>query len=165
MRTDRAASVPDVDDLVITVDDPRGPEVRVLLERHLALMFEQSDPEDVHALDVDGLAETAVTFYAVRRAGDVLAVGALKRLTPEHVELKSMHTAAEARGQGVARTLLAHLLDAARAAGFRRISLETGTQDGFAPARTLYARAGFAPCGPFGDYAPSPASTFLTREL
>lgn len=154
-----------MEDLAITVDDPRGAEVRPLLERHLALMFEQSAPEDVHALDVDALADPAVTFYAARRDGAVLAVGALQRLTPEHVELKSMHTAAQARGQGVARALLDHLLDAARAAGFRRISLETGTQDGFASARRLYARAGFVECGPFGDYVASPASTFLTREL
>jgi putative acetyltransferase len=35
----------------------------------------------------------------------------------------------------------------------------------FAPARSLYASAGFRPCGPFGDYSPSRSSTFMTLPL
>jgi putative acetyltransferase len=124
-----------------------------------------SPPEDVHALDLDGLLDPAVTFFSFRREGELLAVGALKQLDGQHAELKSMHTARAARGRGVARALLEHLVGVARARGCSRVSLETGTQDAFAPARALYAGAGFRPCGPFGSYGPSPSSTFMTLAL
>jgi putative acetyltransferase len=57
------------------------------------------------------------------------------------------------------------LIGVARQRGCRRVSLETGTMDAFAPARSLYTGAGFTPCGPFGDYKPSPNSTFMTLHL
>ncbi|MBB2921207.1 GNAT family N-acetyltransferase [Cellulomonas cellasea] len=150
---------------VIAPDDPRAPDVRQLLERHLALMNAQSPPEDVHALDVDGLVDRSVTFVSLRSEGVLLGVAALKQRDATHAEVKSMHTAEEARGRGVGRALLDHLLGLARERGLERVSLETGSQPGFAPARALYARAGFAECGPFADYLPSPHSTFMTRVV
>ena len=147
------------------MDDPRADDVRALLERHLAFARATTPPEDVHALEVDALADPSVTFFSFRRDGEVLGVAALKRLDDEHAEIKSMHTAEAARGQGVARALLDHLLGVAREQGYRRVSLETGAGPAFAPARSLYASAGFAPCGPFGDYLPSPNSAYMTLEL
>ena len=76
-----------------------------------------------------------------------------------------MHTAAAARGQGVGGAMVEHLVGVARAAGYRRVSLETGTMEAFTPARSLYAKAGFVPCRPFGDYTPSPNSTCMTLVL
>lgn len=152
--------------LAITPDDPRSPDVRALLTRHLELMHEQSPPEDVHALDVDALTASHVTFVSARdgAGGALLGVGAIAEIAPGHGEIKSMHTAAAARRRGVAGTLLDHLLALADARGYARVSLETGTEDGFAAARALYARAGFAECPPFGSYRESPNSVFLTRE-
>jgi putative acetyltransferase len=86
-------------------------------------------------------------------------------LVARHREVKSMHTAAAARRSGVGQALLRHLIDVARQRGYRRISLETGSMAGFAPARALYTRAGFTECGPFGGYQPSAYSTFLSLEL
>jgi putative acetyltransferase len=149
----------------ILVDDPRREDVRRLLERHLAFANEHSPPEDVHALDVDKLVDPAVTFFSFRSDGKLLGVGALKQLDGDHAELKSMHTAEEARGRGVARALVDRLIAEARGRGVRRLSLETGTMEAFAPARSLYARAGFTACGPFGDYNPSRNSTFMTLSL
>lgn len=152
--------------LAITPDDPRSPDVRALLTRHLELMHEQSPPEDVHALDVDALTAPHVTFVSARdgAGGELLGVGAIAEIAPGHGEIKSMHTAAAARRRGVAGALLDHLLALADARGYARVSLETGTEDGFAAARALYARAGFAECPPFGSYRESPSSVFLTRE-
>jgi len=152
--------------LAITPDDPRSPDVRALLTRHLELMHEQSPPEDVHALDVDALTAPHVTFVSARdgAGGELLGVGAIAEIAPGHGEIKSMHTAAAARRRGVAGALLDHLLALADARGYARVSLETGTEDGFAAARALYARAGFAECPPFGSYRESPNSVFLTRE-
>jgi putative acetyltransferase len=150
---------------VIASDDPRNDDVVRLLAAHLAFANEHSPPEDVHALDVNGLLDPAVSFFSFRRDGQLLGVGALKRLDDEHAELKSMHTAAAARGRGVGRAMLNHLIDVARERGFRRLSLETGTMQAFEPARSLYATAGFAPCGPFDAYVLSPNSTYMTRLL
>jgi putative acetyltransferase len=150
---------------VIAPDDPRAPEVRALLERHLAFANLHSPPEDIHALDVDGLVSSAVEFLGYRVDGVLLGVGALKRLDDHHAELKSMHVAEDARGRGIARALVTHLLDLARARGFHRVSLETGSMAAFVPARSLYAAAGFVPTGPFADYRPSPNSVFMTMSL
>lgn len=124
-----------------------------------------SPPEDVHALEVAGLLDPAVTFVTLRCEGVVLGVGALRHQTADQVEVKSMHAAWAARGQGVGRVLLEHLMGLARERGYRRMSLETGTQEAFAPAHALYTRAGFRPCPPFGDYVASPHSRFLSLDL
>lgn len=151
---------------MIAVDDPRAPDVRALLERHLAFTAGESPPEDVHALGVDALVDPTLVFVSYRDVeGTVLGVGAIKDLGGGHAELKSMHTASEARGRGVGTAIVAHLLGVARDRGCSRVSLETGSMDSFAPARRMYAAAGFEPCGPFGDYAPSSYSAFMTRTL
>jgi putative acetyltransferase len=61
--------------------------------------------------------------------------------------------------------MLEHLIGIARERGVRRVSLETGSVSAFAPARSLYASARFKLCEPFGDYIPSPHSTFMTLSL
>jgi putative acetyltransferase len=149
----------------IAVDDPNAEDVRELLRRHLEFARANTPPEDVHALDVDQLAGPAVTFFSYRRDGELLAVGALKQLDGRHAELKSMHTAASARGRGIGRAMVEHLIRVARDHGFGRVSLETGSTQAFAAARSLYVRAGFTPCGPFGDYAPARGNTFMTLAL
>jgi putative acetyltransferase len=150
--------------LVVEPGDPRAADVRALLERHLAFANEHSPPEDVHALDLDGLLDPAIVFFTARRGDLLVGTGALKVLE-DHAEIKSMHTGAESRGQGVARAVLDRLLAEARARGCSRVSLETGSMDAFAPARTLYERTGFTSCEPFGDYVASEYSTFMTLEL
>jgi putative acetyltransferase len=149
----------------ISLDDPRAPDVRALLERHLTFANEHSPPEDVHALDVDGLLGPDISFFSYRVDGELLGVGAIKRLDFEHAELKSMHTAQAARGQGIGNAMVGHLLAVARDRGVRRVSIETGTMAAFAPARALYARAGFEPCEPFGSYTCSPNSVCMTLWL
>ena len=142
-------------------------DIRVLrlLEEHLADMFATSPAESVHALDVSGLSDPRVTFWTLQEGDEILGCVALKQLEPEHGELKTMRTSAEHRGRGLGRLLLDHVIAEARRRGYRRISLETGSQEFFEPARTLYARNGFEVCGPFADYVLDPNSVFMTREL
>jgi len=149
----------------IAVDDPCAKDVRELVETHLLFARGQTPPEDAHALDVDELLDPSVTLFSFRRERKLLAVGALKRLDDAHAELKSMHTHQLARGQGIGREMLKHLLAVARTRGFRRVSIETGSMSAFAPARALYASAGFRECPPFGDYTSSPNSTYMTLSL
>lgn len=152
-------------ELVIETEDPRARDVRQLLEAHLAFARASSPPCAVHALEVDGLAQTGVSFFACRHEGRLLCVAALRELDATHAEIKSMHTAGPARGRGVGRAMVAHLLAVAAARGYRRVSLETGSQAAFAPARALYTQAGFHVCDAFGPYDPSEHSVFMTREL
>jgi putative acetyltransferase len=149
----------------ISTDDPRRDDVRALLDRHLVFARATTLPEDVHALDVDALLDPALTFFSFRVDGELLGVAALKRLDDRHAEIKSMHTAEAARGGGIGRALVDHLLEVARGRGYRRVSLETGSGPAFAAARRLYAGAGFAPCPPFADYPARPTSTCMTLVL
>jgi putative acetyltransferase len=150
---------------VFSADDPRTDDVRELLKRHLAYAHANTRPEDVHALDLDGLLDPSVTFFSFRVDGELLAIGALQHLDDQHAEIKSMHTAEAARGQGLGRAMVDHLVAVARDTGYRRVSIETGAGPAFAPARRLYASASFTPCEPFADYGPSPNSAYMTRSL
>ncbi|WP_445154246.1 GNAT family N-acetyltransferase [Arthrobacter sp. Hor0625] len=149
-------------------DDPARTDVLGLLGEHLADMFATSPAESVHALDPAALAGPDITFWTARPAphgsGQLLGCGALKELDPGSGEIKSMRTAQHARGRGVAALLLERILAEARARGYRRVFLETGSQDYFAPARRLYARHGFTVCPPFGTYAADPNSVFMARQ-
>jgi putative acetyltransferase len=149
----------------IKIDDPRTPDVTALLGLHLAHMRSQTPPENVFALGVAGLLDPAVTLYTYRRAGELLAIGALKDLGDRRGEIKSMHTTAAARRGGIGRAMLMHLIAVARNRGYRLLSLETGSVAGFEPARALYVSAGFTECGAFADYAPSPFSRFMELSL
>ena len=149
----------------ISVDDPRKPELRALLERHLAFCLSETPPEHSFALDVNRLLDPAVTFVSYRDGGTVLGVAAIKELDAVSGEVKSMHTAAAARGRGVGRALLSHLLEVARARGYQQVFLETGTTPGFAAARALYESAGFTPTGPFGGYPQTEDNTFYRCPL
>jgi putative acetyltransferase len=150
---------------VIAIDDPLAADVRELVSRHLHFARSQSPPENVFALDADGLLDPAVTLYSCRRSGELLAIGALKCLSDHQGELKSMHTATAARRLGLGRAMLSHLIGVARERGYHLLSLETGSMDGFAPARALYASAGFTECGAFAGYQPSPHSIFMSLPL
>lgn len=149
----------------IVREDPRRGDVITLLTEHLTEMRATSPPESVHALDPDALSTPDVTFWALREEGALLGCGALRTVDDAHGEIKSMRTATAARRRGVAARLLDHLLAEARAQGWTRVSLETGSQDFFAPARALYASRGFVECGPFEGYDDDPHSTFMTRYL
>ncbi len=149
---------------LIEVDDPRREDVRRLLEQHRTFASSVMPPEGVHVLEPDGLDPT-VTFFSLRVDGELLGIGALKQLDSDHGELKSMHTAIAARGRGVGRALVDHLVAVAAGRGARRVSLECGAGDAFVPARSLYAAAGFVPCGPLGEYEATPDNVFMTRLL
>jgi putative acetyltransferase len=151
--------------LSVTIDSPATPDVRALLERHFVLMRAASPAESCHVMEPDRLLDSGAVLVAARAGGVVLGVGALACVERGHGELKSMHTAAQARGKGVARAVLSALIDRALAQGMARLSLETGSAAPFAPARSLYLRNGFTLCPPFGDYVADPLSVFMTCRL
>ncbi|MGR5279626.1 GNAT family N-acetyltransferase [Vibrio rotiferianus] len=149
----------------IKIDDLSGGEVIKLLEEHLADMYATSPAESVHALDVEALKSPDITFFSGWVNGELQGCLAIKQLTPRHVELKSMRTSNSSRKSGVATQLLTHALNTAIDKGYRKVSLETGTQQFFQPARNLYEKFGFTYCEPFSDYELDQHSHFMTREL
>jgi putative acetyltransferase len=149
----------------IVRDDLTHPDVISLLEFHLRSAFENSPPGSVFALDLTGLRDPAVTLWSAWDGEDLLGLGALKRLDADHGELKSMRTAPAHLRKGVAGMMLDHLIAMGKARGYKRLSLETGATEPFAPARALYERAGFEPCGPFADYVDTAFSRYYRLGL
>lgn len=149
----------------IELEAPVSEDVYGLLGEHLKDMLAISPAESVHALDRRARSAPNVTLWSVRDAGVLLGCGALKELAPDLGEIKSMRTAGAVRGRGVGARMLIHLMETARKRGYSRLSLETGTEDFFAPAHRLYERHGFRECPPFGDYRPDPHSLFMALDL
>ena len=149
----------------IRTDDLQGREVAALLQEHLDEMHRITPAGSVHALDLDSLRSPDITFWCAWDGDALMGCDALKQLDSRCGEIKSMRTARQYLRRGVAAAVLQHIISEARGRGYRRLSLETGSQDGFAPARALYARHGFAVCGPFGAYVEDPHSVFMTRPI
>ncbi|MCL4167081.1 UNVERIFIED_CONTAM: hypothetical protein GTU68_009831, partial [Idotea baltica] len=146
-------------------DDLSGSEIAALLEAHLTFCRAESPPGSVHALDIHGLRASDIIFWSAFVEGSLVGCIALHGLDTEHAEIKSMHTAAAARGLGIGRALVEHLLSEARGMGYTRLSLETGTMESFRPARELYQGYGFTPCPPFAQYFEDPHSVCMTRQI
>jgi len=151
--------------LTIGRESPLTADLALLFQRHTADMHADTPPESIHMMDASGLDIPEVSFFVMRDDGRPVAMGAFKRIDAGHAEIKSMHVLAEDRGRGLSRRMLEHLVDQAKAAGFARLSLETGVQPTFIAARALYERAGFATCPPFEGYWDDPNSVFMTRLL
>ncbi len=144
------------------LDDPR---VLALLETHVARARAETAPGKAHALDVSGLKKPDIHFYTLWDDENLLGCGALKTLSPDHGEIKSMHTAEACRSSGVGGRILTHMLGEARKLGLRRLSLETGTWPYFHAAYWFYLRHGFTDCPPFADYKADPDRRFMTLDL
>ena len=151
----------------ISVESPRSPDVIALLEEHLLDMHAASPAESVHALDVRALDLPSVIFLCARSQTDgaLLGVGALQVHADGTGEVKSMRTAAHARGRGVGAAILEEIVATARTRGLRALNLETGTHASFAAAHRLYRRHGFSRRGPFAHYTQDPHSTYFGLTL
>ena len=159
--------------VVISADSPAAADVQVVLRRHWAFLDAPkhtvngflSTPDANHYLTTKELLAPAVSFFSARENGSVVAIGAIVEIGDGHGEIKSMHTVAERRGQGLGRRMLVHLIGVARERRFARVSLETGSMPEFAPAHALYASLGFIECEPFASYEASVHSKFMTRSI
>jgi putative acetyltransferase len=152
-------------DIQFRVDDLSGADTQALVARHLRGMYDNSPPESVHAFDLSKLKQPGVTFWSAWVGGEVVGMGALKRLDTQRGEIKSMRVADAWLGRGVGRAMLDHILSEARRMGMKSLWLETGSADAFAPALKLYESAGFTRCEPFDGYVDDPFSVFMTRGI
>jgi putative acetyltransferase len=146
-------------------DDLSGEEVRALLALHVSGMRAGSPPGHSFALDLSGLQAPGVSVWTAWDRGALAAVGALKALGDGTGEVTSMRTHPDHLRKGAAAALLEHIIGEARARGFRRLSLETGSGAAFEPALALYRRRGFVDGAAFGEYVRSDFNQFLHLEL
>jgi putative acetyltransferase len=145
--------------------DFNDPRVVDLLYIHLTSARAETAHGSAHALDLAGLQAPDVSFWTIWDDETLLGVGALKRLSADHGEVKSMHTTQTMRRRGAGSAMLRHIMAAARAHGMSRLSLETGSWEYFRPAQALYRSHGFLECPPFADYVPDPNSVFMSLDL
>jgi putative acetyltransferase len=145
--------------------DFSDPRVVDLVHAHLSRARAETAAGSAHALDLGGLASPDISFWTIWEGDVLLGCGALKRLSAEHGEVKSMFTEPSQRRQGAGRAMLRHIITTARAGAMSRLSLETGSWDYFRPAHAFYRSHGFVACEPFADYAPDPNSVFMSLDL
>lgn len=151
--------------LQIVEGDLRDPRVVKLLHTHLATARAATAPGSAHALDLRGLESPSISFWTIWENNVLLGCGALKQLSSDHGEVKSMHVAHTTRRKGAGTAMLRHIIKIARERGMTRLSLETGASDYFVPARAFYKSHGFQECPPFSDYVLDPNSVFMSLEL
>jgi len=151
----------------IRLADPAAPEMLPLLEAHLAHSKAHSPDGSDHALTPQDMRAQGMQFWAVYDGDCPVACGGLVALPDGTAEVKSVHVAQALRGRGVAKRLMDHLAEEARAVGYKALVLETGSSahPGFEAARALYEALGYEYCAPFGDYVEDPASVFMRLLL
>lgn len=145
--------------------DFSDPRVLDLIREHFTGMHASSPPGTAYVLDLSGLQQPTISFFTIWEGDDVLGCGALKHVDDATGELKSMRTTARHLGRGVGKRTLVHLLMLARARGYQRVCLETGSGAAFEAALGLYRKYGFVPCGAFGDYTASEFNQFFELTL
>lgn len=149
----------------IIQDDVTGPEITALIALHLAAVDDGTAAEYRFALGVEALRGPEITLWSLWEGAALLGCAALKDIGQGQGEVKSMRTHPAHLRRGVAGRLLGHLIVQARARGWHRLNLETGTNASFFPAHGLYRRFGFVDCGPYADYVESPHNQYMTLAL
>jgi len=149
----------------IIVDDLEGHAIAKLLAEHMQDMQSTSPPESVHALDIEALKASEITFWSAWEGGDLLGCGALKEISPLAGEIKSMRTAVNHHRKGVASNLVQTIIETSRERGYEQLFLETGSMIEFEAARLLYTRFGFSQCPPFSTYKEDSNSVFMMLQL
>ena len=152
--------------LLIAPHSPISPEGRALIAASQAAMLEVFRADEIFTMDPAELDRPHISFLVAQidTPQGTQAVGCVAMVRcGDYAEVKRLFVEPAARGQGLARQLMAQLEDMARAEGLPTIRLETG--DALRAAVALYTDMGYQVCGPFGDYAAHPASLFMEKSL
>jgi putative acetyltransferase len=149
--------------LRIEPGDPGAPAVRALIAQLDQYQQALYPPQSNHLVPVEALRRPNVVFLVAYLGPEVVGCGALVDQGGEYGEIKRMYVQPSCRGAGVGRAILDALAAQARTRALRHLRLETGIAQ--PEARALYERAGFRPCGPFGQYREDPLSLFMELDL
>lgn len=151
------------DNLVITKDDPFGPDGALLiheLDRHLNGLYPTSS---VHGLHPDDSESGRFLFLIARQNGNMLGCGGLRVLDDHLVEIKRMYIRPAFRRQGIAYRILVALENAAADMNAKSIRLETGFRQ--VEAVAFYEKYGYIPITCYGEYEFDPHSLCYEKKL
>ena len=140
-------------------------KVNELLKKHFIELRSVSPAGSTHVLDIDGLKDKTIKFWSIWDNEDLIGCGAIKILSQDHGEFKSIRVADTFRGKGIGKEVISHLIDQAKKIGIKKLSIETGAGEFFAPARKLFEKFGFKPCKPFAHYKEDPNSCYFNLEI
>ena len=140
-------------------------EVLELLNKHFIELRSVSPEGSAHVLDIEGLNDQNIKFWSLWEGNLLMGCGALKLLNKEHGEFKSIRVEDRFRKKDNGIKILKHLIFEARKLNIKRISVETGTGDFFAPARKLFNKCGFKLCKPFDHYKEDPNSCYMSMLI
>ena len=152
-------------EIVIAIEESLTDELAQVLQVHWLFCTSSTPIEHVYALDASKLFTPDITVFGARIDGELVGVGSMRKLADHHAELKSMHTLAKSRGLGIGKAMVAHIEEFAKDNGVDRMSLETGTNEAFRPARELYKSLGYESCDAFGDYVLSEDNMCMTKSI
>ena len=140
-------------------------EVLELLNKHFIELRSVSPEGSAHVLDIEGLKDQNIKFWSLWEDNLLMGCGALKFLNKEHGEFKSIRVVDSFRKKGNGIKILKHLIFEAKKLNIKKISVETGTGDFFAPARKLFNKCGFKLCKPFDHYKEDPNSCYMSMLI
>jgi GNAT superfamily N-acetyltransferase len=151
------------------LSSPEGQALEALHIKELVRRYEitedEGDPPEDPALYSDDAGGSFLVGWLETDGGESapVAMGGVKRLADDRAELKRMYVVEEARGRGIARSLLERLEDEARRLGYRELWLETGLPQFEAIA--LYESAGYDPIESYGKYREHPDVRCFAKPL
>ena len=140
-------------------DDPDGVALREAQQAEVSARYGVDDSEP-------GPKPTAadMTLFLVAFDGEEpVGCGGLRALDATHGEVKRMYVIPARRGTGVSTAILRRLEEEARALGWERLLLETGTEQ--PDAMRFYEREGFARIPDYGHYVDSEISRCYAKAL
>ena len=142
-----------------------NPEVNELLTKHFKELRAASPEGSAHVLDIPGLKISSIKFWSLWENDKLMGCGALKFLSTNHGEFKSIRVHDDFRNKGNGIKVIDHLIGEAKKLNINRISLETGAGKFFEPARKLFKKCNFELCEPFAHYKEDINSLYLTKLI
>ena len=140
-------------------------EVNKLLQHHFIELRSVSPVGSTHVLDIEGLKSESIKFWSLWENNDLVGCGALKTLSEDHGEFKSIRVVDKFRKKKYGEKIITHLIDKSKKIGIKKLSVETGAGEFFAPARKLFENFGFKKCKPFAHYKEDPNSCYYNLNL
>jgi putative acetyltransferase len=140
-------------------EHPDGASLRVAQEAEIRDRYQVDEPEP----GIHPSADDMTCFFVAYVDGQPAACGGMRAIDADHAEIKRMYVVPERRGTGLAPAILGALEDDARARGWSRLVLETGTSQ--PDAVRLYEREGYHPIPLFGHYIGETTSLCFEKAL
>ena len=139
--------------------------VNELLVKHFKELRSVSPEGSTHVLDIEGLKTPSIKFWSIWDKENLIGCGALKFLSKNHGEIKSIRISDKFRNKAFGKIIIKHLITEAKKLRIDKLSIETGAGEFFAPARKLFTNFGFKPCKPFAHYKEDPNSCYFEKDI